>query len=312
MDTSLDTNVDTSLDTHIDTHIDTNIDTHIDTHIDINIDTKMDTKTYCQYMEKLKDLCENDGKYTDFIRVSNNIIENSGNIHYFRWPNGETMLHWAAGGGNLDMCEYLVSYGAYINAKNIYGCTPLFYASLKKHFDVVEFLISLGGYFEAESEFSGGTVETPIPPYIGESNQEISKYVGDLISIKDKLEKLSEPFKLFYSEVINSRDSYEDSHINEPMIYGGKNKNNNRSWGLPENPDIPFLTDLAKKEETIIYIIKNIDQWCYKCLKTQTIYSKDERIDFKKCSSCKEVYYCSEECHKSHWKEHKKICKTKC
>jgi hypothetical protein len=28
----------------------------------------------------------------------------------------------------------------------------------------------------------------------------------------------------------------------------------------------------------------------------------------QKCSRCKKVYYCTKECQKSHWTEHKKVC----
>jgi hypothetical protein len=39
--------------------------------------------------------------------------------------------------------------------------------------------------------------------------------------------------------------------------------------------------------------------------------SRSEKgIKMKKCSRCLIAYYCSVECQKTHWKEHKKVCKT--
>lgn len=39
----------------------------------------------------------------------------------------------------------------------------------------------------------------------------------------------------------------------------------------------------------------------------------DERdLEFKKCSGCENVYYCSIECQKNHWDEHKKSCGKHC
>ena len=36
---------------------------------------------------------------------------------------------------------------------------------------------------------------------------------------------------------------------------------------------------------------------------------EDEGVKLSKCSSCKNVYYCSTECQKKHWKHHKRVCK---
>ena len=43
---------------------------------------------------------------------------------------------------------------------------------------------------------------------------------------------------------------------------------------------------------------------CAKC----GIRSTDNKA-FSKCSACKMVTYCSRECQKDHWGEHKRICK---
>lgn len=42
---------------------------------------------------------------------------------------------------------------------------------------------------------------------------------------------------------------------------------------------------------------------CTKCKKTE-----DSELDYKRCSRCKKVYYCSIECQKKDWKEHKPNC----
>jgi hypothetical protein len=34
---------------------------------------------------------------------------------------------------------------------------------------------------------------------------------------------------------------------------------------------------------------------------------KDEDLGFSQCP-CKQVSYCSKECQKQHWKEHRKVC----
>ena len=45
--------------------------------------------------------------------------------------------------------------------------------------------------------------------------------------------------------------------------------------------------------------------FCAKCSKIAT-----ERLPLKKCSACKTTRYCSQECQKADWKNHKSVCKT--
>ncbi len=42
------------------------------------------------------------------------------------------------------------------------------------------------------------------------------------------------------------------------------------------------------------------------CNKCET--SKDEEVPLKRCGVCKAVYYCSKECQRADWHEHKKVC----
>jgi hypothetical protein len=46
-------------------------------------------------------------------------------------------------------------------------------------------------------------------------------------------------------------------------------------------------------------------EWCNGCKEFKPF------ADFKKCGQCQCERYCSRECQKSHWKEHKKVCEPK-
>ena len=43
------------------------------------------------------------------------------------------------------------------------------------------------------------------------------------------------------------------------------------------------------------------EKFCFTCSKVN--------IHLLKCGNCKSIYYCSKECQKSNWTDHKKICK---
>lgn len=45
-----------------------------------------------------------------------------------------------------------------------------------------------------------------------------------------------------------------------------------------------------------------------KIIKIGFVYFCGKIISFKKCSRCKEVFYCSKECQKCDWKTHKLQC----
>lgn len=73
----------------------------------------------------------------------------------------------------------------------------------------------------------------------------------------------------------------------------------------PSNFECPGISeDTAKNIITVFKAMIFIDMCCANC-KKGTAVSKS----LKKCSRCKNTYYCSRDCQRSHWKEHKKICK---
>jgi ankyrin repeat protein len=82
--------------------------------------------------------------------IDNNLIEvkqilsetNNMKIN-FRTSGKTTVLHVAASTGNMEICEYLVSRGADVQATNSLGYTPLFAAVINGRKSVVKWLIGL-------------------------------------------------------------------------------------------------------------------------------------------------------------------------
>eukprot|EP01115_Flamella_aegyptia_P007250 TRINITY_DN30092_c0_g1_i1.p1 TRINITY_DN30092_c0_g1~~TRINITY_DN30092_c0_g1_i1.p1 ORF type:complete len:154 (+),score=61.61 TRINITY_DN30092_c0_g1_i1:26-463(+) len=72
--------------------------------------------------------------------------ELAANAEQLKWVDGEgnTLLHWSAGGGHYDCVEFLVSKGVDVNAVNHHGETPLHRAAWKGNVQVCTFLVSKG------------------------------------------------------------------------------------------------------------------------------------------------------------------------
>jgi ankyrin repeat protein len=61
---------------------------------------------------------------------------------------GWTALHYATTSGSVDCINYCVQMGANVNARDIDGCTPLYYASFR-HLNVVRVLLDAGAMVDA-------------------------------------------------------------------------------------------------------------------------------------------------------------------
>jgi ankyrin repeat protein len=58
--------------------------------------------------------------------------------------DGDTALHGAAQGGNVEIAQLLLDKGAGVNAKNKHGGTPLMWAAVYGHQDAAQLLLSRG------------------------------------------------------------------------------------------------------------------------------------------------------------------------
>ena len=58
--------------------------------------------------------------------------------------DGDTALHGAAQGGNVEIARMLLDKGAEVNAKNQHGGTPLMWAAVYGHEDAAQLLLSRG------------------------------------------------------------------------------------------------------------------------------------------------------------------------
>ncbi|MCL7037782.1 hypothetical protein MKW94_029556, partial [Papaver nudicaule] len=59
--------------------------------------------------------------------------------------DGRGSLHFAAAGGSLQVCKYLIeTLKLDVDSKDGEGCTPLYHASAEGHFDTVRYLLEKG------------------------------------------------------------------------------------------------------------------------------------------------------------------------
>jgi ankyrin repeat protein len=81
-----------------------------------------------------------------------NWIEKGGDVNLKHSYSGNNLLSYAAGGGNVELVEYLISKGADIADKTGNSATPLHYACRNGHDRVVSYLISKGANPNAKAD----------------------------------------------------------------------------------------------------------------------------------------------------------------
>ncbi|KAI3855614.1 hypothetical protein MKX03_013999 [Papaver bracteatum] len=108
--------------------------------------------------ELLKTACT--GNLDRFKRLALKHVEAQGiEVGKLVDKDGDGCLHFAADGGSLNICKYLLETLKFdVDSKDGKGYTPLFHAMSKGHLDTVRYLLEKGANVDA----SDGTNETPL------------------------------------------------------------------------------------------------------------------------------------------------------
>jgi serine/threonine protein kinase len=134
---------------------------------------------------------------------------------------GSTPLHLAAISGHIEVVKLLIEHGAYVNAKNEFGSTPLYYATKNGHIEVVKLLIEN----EADVNAEGDDGSTPLHIAARNGHIEIVKLLienGANVNAKDKYGWTPLHEAAFYGHIEVARLLLE--HGAEPNIKNNEGK----------------------------------------------------------------------------------------
>jgi hypothetical protein len=215
------------------------------------------------------------------------------------FPHGENLLHFAAGSGNIEMCNYLI-HDKCINP-NIYnarGATPLLYACLKNQEETVKLLILNNADPRIRSGFSG------LFPCQSTSSEKIKKLLEEYDKIVpidfDNGHVIKNNCNLYQSYKFRLHKYWLTFVVNELLRVSGLQQ-------IDVLDEIPEVTEVLNggfysvlnKYNTIrtdyINSMKNLDidnKCCLTCANTDT-------QKLLRCSKCKNVYFCDKICQAS-------------
>lgn len=102
--------------------------------------------------------------------------------------NDRTAMHRAAGGGFLEICEYLHAMGGDINKADKSGRTPLHWAAIAGFVEVIQWLLAKGAAIDAETKSKMNILHAGCEA----QKLEVVKVAMDYLQGKDELlEKLT-------------------------------------------------------------------------------------------------------------------------
>lgn len=224
---------------------------------------------------------------------------------------GDTALTIAAFHNKLNMVELLLQAPAIdVNIPDINGATALQYATFRGYEDMARFLLNVPGIDITSAHYPMAYTNPIIAKLLQEKKQKLAQKAFEAIKTNDL-----ETVKSVTAQIgVNFADSHGETLIdkaflaNRPAIIKYVLQHANDPQELlarfpfesinPSSPIFVYIMDLA-------YGIKA--DWPEEQEKTCAHCSRPNCI--KRCSLCKNIFYCSTACQKADWLIHKKRCK---
>ena len=167
---------------------------------------------------------------------------------YFRWPHGETILHWACVANNFEVVKYLLDNGSYVNASNNYGANPLFYAvKTNASNELISLLLENGADPLQLSTFSN------------KNSVDISENSDSHELIAQYAFNINNNCKSQRSILLNARERYECNWRQTEPLFG--EIDNDSIWGYFNKDE--ELSNLIKLEQNFIKslnLVENIEE----------------------------------------------------
>jgi ankyrin repeat protein len=238
-----------------------------------------------------------------------------------------TPLYRSCGEGHLKVASLLVSHGADIETPALDGTTPLCAGVMTDHFNVVQFLVEKGAIVNHKA--LGGQTPLHLSSFFGrvETMKFLLSNGADATILDDKLSTplfLSAEEGHFYKVKCLLENEKALTTINQINIYGITPLLISAQKGFIEI--VKLLVDhgaklyqqdfsgftaktIAIKEqqlEVVKYLMEVMKgqhghHFCAVC----------EEIAFKRCSGCKNIWYCGRTHQSDDWKTHKLNCNIK-
>lgn len=215
----------------------------------------------------------------------------------YRYPHGETYLHWVAASENgVDLIEYLVDdLSAMVNINNWYGATPLYYACSKGRKENIDTLLERGANTREISTFSGYNCVDIAHSHDTEllDTTNLRKQHDFIL---DALQQ-SAYFEYNYRQILSWRLAYwqrcapNKSTLQTPLPPESLDMSDRDLFLRCVEDEFFFITNLLTDKPNIIA--------CLGCGKERGL---------KRCQLCKRARFCSQECNKNTWHIHKFMC----
>lgn len=234
---------------------------------------------------------------------------------------GSTALIIAAHSGYLDVVKILVQApGIDINAQANNGQTALICAAGLGHIEIVKFLLQVDGIklvtfdklFKTAKDTTYPDVAQLIKNAIDKLSAQAYKAIrlNDLKTFKSVIEQIGDYQVLVYEDGKTLLDHAFTAHNPEFIHYlltRAKDPQAEISrfpfvFTNPTSPVFKYFFDLA-------YGLQNISANPTQNKESQAICQACSKAATERCSSCKKIYYCSADCQKADWKNHKLVCK---